>query len=126
MSSTISTNISSEIIDHIKEKHEDNELFNLISNITNIDISNISNTYTNNIISNIIFGDSNNTDVISVYTHNFVKDDTPPFNYIIKEYANGIVEMYILIETTNTYYINHVPGAGQTKVFTESIDRKNI
>jgi hypothetical protein len=77
----------------------------------------------------IKFGDSTDSDIISVYTHNFIKDSTPQFNYIIKEYKNKnnqLVELYLLIDTTHTYYINHVPGAGYSTTEDELIERKNL
>ncbi len=33
-------------------------------------------------------------------------------SYIAKQWNSGLVELYIHLPTTNTYYIPHIPGAG--------------
>jgi hypothetical protein len=57
---------------------------------------------------------------------NFITNITPQFNYIKKVYKSGMVELYILIDTTNTYYISHVPNAGYSLVNNTDFGRKNL
>ena len=82
----------------------------------------------NDIVSEIKFGNSPDSS-ISVVTSSFIKEDMPDFNYVLKRYSSGITELYILVDTTNTYYINHVSGAGYTTPVhsgTTSYVRKNL
>jgi hypothetical protein len=79
----------------------------------------------NDIVSEILFGTSDDPG-ISVMTSNFLKDDLPKFNYILKRYSSGLAELYILVDTTNTYYINHVPGAGYPNPATDEFPRSNL
>ena len=44
----------------------------------------------------------------------------------MKRYTSGITEIYILVDTTNTYYINHLSGAGFSKPNTNSYKRLNL
>jgi hypothetical protein len=44
----------------------------------------------------------------------------------VKKYTSGVTEIYILVDTTNTYYINHLNGAGFSKPSTNSYQRLNL
>jgi hypothetical protein len=92
-----------------------------------VDVTNSQIEIENDIVSEIRFGKSPDS-IISVMTSNFVKDDTPDFNYILKRYSSGMAELYILVDTTNTYYINHVPGAGYSMTEDNNVGyvRKNL
>jgi hypothetical protein len=37
-----------------------------------------------------------------------------------------MIELYILIDSTNTYYINHVSGAGASYVHNTAVSRNNL
>lgn len=63
---------------------------------------------------------------ISVITNNFLGSLKPDFNYVVKRYASGITEMTMLVDTTNTYYISHVYGAGYTSLEEDGFNRKNL
>ena len=82
--------------------------------------------YTNDTVQNVYFGDYGSSNNISIIVENFITNITPQFNYIKKVYKSGMVELYILIDTTNTYYINHVDNAGYSLVKDDKFERKNL
>ena len=137
VSTDISTLVKSAIYNHREELHSNNSVISKINtDIVDVDFSmtpaewktvDVQNNcifVSNDMVSEILFGNENNVG-ISVYTNNFIKSDTPKFNYIIKRYTSGITELYILLDTTNTYYINHIEGAGWSTPGTDYV-RKNL
>lgn len=49
--------------------------------------------------------------ILSVYTENrFVSADCVDAEYFIRRWKSGVTEMYIHVQTTNTYYVNHLPS----------------
>ena len=126
------------IEDHLGKMHRDNSVMGSINtdivdvkfSMTPVEWNTVSATndeifVSNDMVSEVLFGTEENSDGISVYTDNFITADTPKFNYIVKRYTSGITELYILLDTTNTYYINHIKGAGWSSFGTDYI-RKNI
>lgn len=115
------------VIDNINTKIVDVDFSMTPAEWKHIDISNSEIVVSNDIVSEITFGNQDNS-MISVYTKNFIKSDRPNFNYILKRYSSGMTELYILLDTTNTYYISHVPGAGcsTTEDLENGFSRKNL
>lgn len=49
--------------------------------------------------------------MLSVYTENrFVSADCADAEYFIRRWKSGVTEMYVHVQTTNTYYVNHLPS----------------
>lgn len=129
---------SNAIRDHLEKMHRGNSVigkvntdivdvrFSMIPVEWNtVDVTDDEVFISNDMVSEVLFGTEENNDGISVYTDNFITADTPKFNYIIKRYTSGITELYLLLDTTNTYYINHIQGAGWSQFGSDYI-RKNI
>ena len=107
----MSSGVNTKLTNHNETYHGSNNLIPYIND--NIVGVNFENANIDNILSTIEFGDMNNSE-LTVYTHNFLVDDTPKFNYIKKTYLAGdMVELYVLIDTTNTYYINDTAHDGR-------------
>ena len=96
VSTDISTLVKYEIDKHLEDLHSNNSVISKINtDIVDVDFSmtptewktvDVQNNcifVSNDIVSEILFGNENDVG-ISVYTNNFIKSDTPKFNYIIK------------------------------------------
>ena len=65
---------------------------------------------TDDIVDKIEFGTQNDGD-ITLQLSNFLTSDTnAQCSYVLKRYTSGLVELYLYIPTTNTYYLNHLEG----------------
>lgn len=52
--------------------------------------------------------------------------DTFKLDYIVKRWDNGMMEFFIHVPTTMTYYMNHVAGFGNCRYENTTVERKNI
>lgn len=138
---SIPTALDGLVGEHVRAMHGDDSVIGVVnSRIEDVDFTSIPDGWmnkeeaasetaiSNDILDDVVFGTQDDR-TISVFTSNFVKDDTPGFSYVEKRYRSGLTELYMLLDTTNTYYVNHVPGAGRTTVPTASesgYPRKNL
>ena len=56
-----------------------------------------------------------------IFSRQYVSAD-----YVLKRYMSGISELLVHIPTTNTYYLNGVPGSPVPRNETEIVSRKNL
>lgn len=70
----------------------------------------------NDYIEHILVGDSSTGEIAARATNttigNGVWKDIDNVSYIVKQWKSGLMEFYIYVPTTYTYYIPHIDGAG--------------
>lgn len=129
--SYISSTISDSIQNHIEEMHENEYGYDTIneymptqlsipdsfttSSLVTIDGKKAAKTITGDYIYRFIYGD-NSDGFITAKIKNTITNSKwqggVKLNYIAKCWKSGIIELFIYIESTKTYYIPRVPGAG--------------
>lgn len=140
LSNDVSVIITNNLSIHTEMMHNDNSIVTIANEqIQDIDASKpISGNwylssiedgiaeFSNDTITDIQFGDQTDN-TLSVRTNNFIGEiNDNKFNYIIKKYMSGMIELYILLDSTNTYYVNHINGAGASFVSNSSVARNNL
>ena len=110
----------------INESIVDVNILSIDGNYTQISVQDtIVTAAADDMLQTVEFGD-NYSGGISVLTHNVVTDGTPDFSYILKRFRSGLSELYMFIDTTNTYYINHISGAGFSTIINRAVMRENL
>lgn len=139
----LDSSLSIGIQNHIEKDHATSSIVSILeqkylpTDFKNVKLSNwIKTSYnetssdmaiSNDLVDIIEFGDETTGDITIQLSNFLTSESNAKCSYIIKRYMSGIVEVYIYIPTTNTYYLNHVAGVpGCTKYNSNNISRQNL
>lgn len=125
LSNEINTAINDKINKHINDLHKSGSIAQVLSDYSTTDfeindnfthVDSRTGTISNDYIEKILTGKTSDNPFryVTAKAINTANGNTPmdiDCSYIAKCYKSGIVDMYIYLPTTYTYYIPHIPGS---------------